>query len=169
MEEKELKEKIRESIKLLFLNDCFLVENDCNERSVTHKLAEYLQQRINYEDYCVDCEYNKMKGDDLKPYIAKRLNLPINKIDNDDTEAKTVYPDIVIHRRGNNEKNLLIIEVKKNTNHNQEDINFDIKKIKNYIKELNYEFGLFIKIEKSFDKTFNNLEWYYRKDYQDNY
>ena len=41
----------------LIERDSFLFEADANERSITHKLAEYLQAQ--FQDWNVDCEYNR--------------------------------------------------------------------------------------------------------------
>ena len=45
------------SIRLLIKNDFYLLEIGTNERSVAHKLAEYLQQE--FPNRHVDCEYNR--------------------------------------------------------------------------------------------------------------
>ena len=90
-------------------NDWKLLKSDVNERSITHKLAIYLQE--NFPNFDVDCEYNR---DGLDP---KMLNLPVSNILDNDTEAKTVFPDIIIHERGT-KNNILVIEVKKSSNRN---------------------------------------------------
>lgn len=64
--------------------------------------------------YNVDCEYNR-DGDDSK------------QIDGD-----KVYPDFIVHRRGSNEDNLLIIEFKTWWNPNNTN---DIEKLKNMMSE----------------------------------
>lgn len=49
--------KVEKAINILSKNDAFLLEGNVNERSISHKLAEYLQQEFN--DWNVDYEYNR--------------------------------------------------------------------------------------------------------------
>lgn len=157
MEFEELKSKVEKAIKLFFKHDSFLIEKNINERSITHKLAEYLQ--LEFSEYHVDCEYNKMteNSDSVKKTL---LNIGNTNIKLDDMEAKTVYPDIIIHNRKNSKDNLLVIEAKKKINANGEDANFDVRKIKEYIKQIGYKNGLFIKIGDNYDSTVKNSIWY---------
>lgn len=98
-----------------------MLSENLNERTITHKLAEYFQKY--FQDYNVDCEYNRMmKGEE---YITKKLNLKIEDIKTNDTTQKTVFPDIIIHKRGNNSDNFMVIEVKKEENN--KDKEFDLK------------------------------------------
>jgi len=63
-----VKERAITAIDRLLKNDLLLLQNDVNERSVSHKLAEYLQ--IVFQNLHVDCEHNR----DLD--LVKRLDLP---------------------------------------------------------------------------------------------
>jgi hypothetical protein len=83
-----------------------LLEANANERSITHKIAEHLQRA--FPDWHVDCEYNRLG------YKVKRLP-PVEDTTTGDTEGRTIFPDIIVHRRGQKD-NLLVIEVKKTTN-----------------------------------------------------
>ena len=97
--ESEIKEKVEIALGMLLKNDVFLLQHDINERSISHKLAEYLQQL--FPDYHVDCEYNR-HGIGIKrlPRICQN-------------EAhERVYPDIVVHLRGIDDFNMLVIEIK---------------------------------------------------------
>ena len=54
------------------------------------------------------------------------------------------YPDLIIHKRGSNEKNVIIIECKTNWNN---DIHIDLQKLKNFIcikGEYKYKYGVSI-------------------------
>ena len=58
----KLKEILSMVINELKLKDYYLLEKDVNERSITHKLAGYLQKHLSEhfdEHYDVDCEYNR--------------------------------------------------------------------------------------------------------------
>ena len=92
-------------------DDGEIIRNDANERSITHRLAVYLEKRLGVPDWNIDCEYNR-KGNDIKRLERK---IPIESVRPSDLEGKTVFPDIIIHKRGvcNKDSNLIVIEVKK--------------------------------------------------------
>lgn len=149
--------KIKCSIDKLREYDCFLLKENVNERSITHKLAEYLQQEFKNLD--VDCEYNRMLNENSNN--PKRMIFPIKSIKNNDTEAKTVFPDIIIHNRDSKNENLLVIEVKKKFR-NRIDADFDIQKLKTFTStQFNYSFGLHIifHVNSKFKKS-PILHWY---------
>jgi len=114
--------------------DHYLLKNDLNERTISHKLACYLSDELP-SDWDIDCEYNRNHDG------VKRLNPNVECVTNNDTSGKTVFPDIIVHKRDTDE-NLLVIEIKKNAN--IEDERRDLNKIRSFIKELKYEYGLFI-------------------------
>jgi hypothetical protein len=104
----EVKRRIIAAVCELYRSDRELLQVDANERSITHKLAEYLQPE--FPNWNVDCEYNRCG---VEP---KRLRAGPWCVRPDDIEAKTVFPDIVINRRFMNQ-NLAVIEVKKTNGH----------------------------------------------------
>lgn len=145
----KVKEKVFSAVAYLLQNDSDLLYNDVNERSVSHKLAEFLQQQ--FSEWHVDCEYNRKMGE------IKRLNVSFDLIKPDDTEARTVYPDIIVHRR-NTEQNLLVIEVKKASSH--EPLSKDKAKLTAFTKgdgEYRYNFGLLLQLYGSNKPEFT---WY---------
>ncbi len=145
----ELERIVRSCLKKLRKLDKGLLDINVNERSITHKLAEYLQQ--NLPEFNVDCEYNRFEGS------IKKLELPKDEINWDDTEAKTVFPDIIIHKRGIQDKNILVIEVKKSSNTNPGD--FDRNKLQRFRQEkYRYSYGLFLRID--LDGKNDELEWF---------
>lgn len=56
-----------------------------------------------------------------------------------DVEPQAVFPDIIVHKRGNNDDNLLIIEMKKDSS--REDNKRDLEKLRAFKRELNYCFA----------------------------
>jgi hypothetical protein len=119
MEFEELKSKLIKSIDKLTKNDSLLLEININERTLSGRLAFYLQEEFSKCDYDVDCEYNRF-NDDIK-------RLPQSEpIESNDTKGKTIFPDIIIHKRGTQENNLCLIEIKKENN---SDIKRDIEKL----------------------------------------
>lgn len=151
--------KVELAIYILFTNDFWLLQNDLSEKSITHKLAEYLQHL--FLNYNVDCEYNgniergkngRKRINVLKQELFKKGLLKEkenNEIDSDYTDRQ-VFPDIIIHERGTNKNNLCIVEVKKSTSR----VPFDYDEIKlqayttdYYGNDLKYKIGLFIEFK----------------------
>jgi hypothetical protein len=116
-------------------HDSQLLRLDVNERAISHRLACYLQDLL--PDWHVDCEYNRERD------LAKRLNLPVENVPTDSLEARTVYPDIIVHKRGSSE-NLLVIEMKKAGNAQHE--NHDRRKLTAFKDQLGYHYTLFLKL-----------------------
>lgn len=114
-----------------------IIKNDTNERTLTQRLAFYLElqlrKNIKYNDYSVSCEYNK-DGEDIK-----RLKFGKNK------DEKEIYPDIIVHQRKIKD-NLIVIEMKKTTFNG--DKRKDIEKLKALTDEENeYQYALGIYFE----------------------
>jgi hypothetical protein len=153
-EKEEIEHKVIIALGILFKKDSFLLEKDVNERSISHKLAEYLQEQ--FPDYDVDCEYN-WQTDDLEERSHKKQlvftkeeeALFYPKTDKDkirDNNAHTVYPDIIVHKRGHNENNLLIIEIKKSSNSDEKAKEKDKLKLGKYKEKFNYTYTLFLSV-----------------------
>lgn len=125
--------RMMSAYKLFLIRDLYLLENDVNERSLTHKLAEYMVPQ--FPGWDVDCEFNR-SGETPKTLAGWRSRT----VAIDDTNAQTVFPDIIVHRRGT-EDNLLVVEAKKSSTSNRSE---DDAKIDAYIRELGYQFGCLV-------------------------
>ncbi len=151
--ELEVKEKVEIALGMLLKNDAFLLEHDVNERSISHKLAEYLQQL--FPDYNVDCEYNWQVDDPCYKELSftseeeKQFYTKTDEEKIKDKNAHTVYPDVIIHQRGHNRDNLLIIEMKKTSNKDERARERDKLKLKKYKDKFSYEFILSLDIPTS--------------------
>lgn len=134
--EEEVKQRVIAAIARFYRHDPELLDVDVNERTITHKLAEYLQDE--FPEWHVDCEYNRLGTD------VKRLSLISEVVTPFDTEAKTVFPDIIIHRR-RTDANLVVIEVKKSGGGEETK---DLEKLRAFIGDpvYRYYFGLFLRI-----------------------
>jgi hypothetical protein len=130
-----VRQSLDSAIRRFIAGDFQLLVLDVNERSVTHKLAEYLQDK--FPAWHVDCEYNRDHDD------PKRLNIPRGSISTDDDQGTTVFPDIIVHKRDTDE-NLIVIEVKKSTN-SQGD-SYDMQKLNAFKSELGYKYAAFLKL-----------------------
>lgn len=127
------KGKIKSAYEKLFTYDRDLLLVDANERSITHRLAVYLEQM--FPGWDVDCEYNR------NGQLPKKLYDMVEDIKSDNTEGATVYPDIIIHKRTTG-SNYIVIEVKKINS----SVGRDREKLIAYKKELNYQHAFFIQI-----------------------
>ena len=96
-------ESIRIACELLLEEDWDLFTHEVHERTLTQNLARHLEEF--FKDFSVDCEYNR-DGNDPK-------EIPQNDPEN---PTKKVIPDIIIHKRGCNDHNLVVIEAKKDAN-----------------------------------------------------
>ena len=66
-------------------------------------------------------------------------------IEPDDVQARTVYPDIIVHHRETKD-NLLVIEIKK-TSCNQLSNDLDVEKLKEYKRQLGYTYAIFVRFK----------------------
>ncbi|MGO4952334.1 hypothetical protein [Paenibacillus sp. DRB1-1] len=168
----EIKGKVNKALLKLYEKDKYLIKNDLNERTIAHKFSNYIQEEFN--EFDVDCEYNKNVDEaegNKNIYFLKQEYLELNKnfketvsIDNIEYVRMSIYPDIIIHKRGSNLQNLLIIGIKKSTN--REDRNFDFSKLKCYTdtsrhNKLGYAWGLFVEFKtKCSTPPMPELIWY---------
>jgi len=142
-------EKVFQSLEKFLERDSVLLEINANERSLTHRVAIYLQELFPEMD--VDCEYNREDHD------PKALYIPGGEPDTYDTNAQTVYPDIIIHKRKINE-NLLVMEFKKTSSHIGDEKEF--MKLKEYKLQLGYKHALFIEFGVDYqNQCISRVEW----------
>jgi hypothetical protein len=152
MDEAKFNQLLELALDRLYKSDGDLLDKkfNVNERTVTHRLALHLTTI--FKEFDVDCEYNRMIMDKFGnftegDYWAKTINLSIDEnIDGDDTEAKTVFPDIIIHKRKQN-VNLAIIEVKMHWKSRKKD--FDFKKLYAYKEDLKYLYGVYLELDEN--------------------
>jgi len=126
-------ERVHAALVRLLKEDIYLLQADVNERSLSHRLAIYLEEL--FPGWAVDCEYNR---DDHEP---KRLQLNPEQILSDDEEGTTVYPDIIVHKRGCR-SNLLAIEIKKISGGSEAN---DLRKLRALRTQLGYQVALFVR------------------------
>lgn len=137
-----------DALRRLLEDDEQLLEADANERSITHRLAVYLEE--GFPGWHVDCEYNRSLGNGgYKKVLSYEFE---ETIPPDDLEAKSVFPDIIVHRRDTSD-NLLVIEMKKSKS--RESHEKDLAKLRAFTdpKKLVYRIGLFLKIGIETDPT----------------
>lgn len=134
--EVEVKHALECALDALCKADIHLLHVNSSERSMTHRLAVHLEPY--FPDHAVDCEYNRDGSN------VKRLKPSDRDAKSDDLDAVTVFPDIVVHKRGNNEGNLLVIEVKKGSSSASPD--YDFQKLGAFKTELHYAHAVHVTI-----------------------
>ena len=153
----EVEQSVQGCLAQLRNRDRFLLEKDVSQRAITHKLAEYLQKHFPGRN--VDCEYNR--NVELGEKHSKDLHLPqkqnrtrqelLRLVDKNAPEeellAVSTYPDIIVHHRGHNDDNLLVIEVKKTSS--TQNSEHDYAKLKGFTQvngqnNYKYKWGVFI-------------------------
>ena len=129
---------VQKALNKLYKNDERLIkiyddeyngDNHVSERSIVFRFGIYLEKyRLKYfPQYDLDVEYNR------------NINL-IKMLDGD-----KVIPDLIIHKRGSNQNNLLVLEFKTWWNNKQSK---DKKRIELFKQKLNYQYGATILIDK---------------------
>ncbi|MDO9061774.1 MAG: hypothetical protein Q7U92_22495 [Bradyrhizobium sp.] len=99
--------KVVAALQEFYARETYLFARDLGERTLTHRLAVYLEKQ--FSGWETDCDYNRLG--------ERRLRLPHGSIvSTDDDLGKSVYPDIVVHQR-EIPNNLLAVEVRKASNH----------------------------------------------------
>lgn len=126
-----LAEAVIHAVQTLLDRDAYLLWADVNERTVTHRLAIYVEQA--FPGWDVDCEYNR-DGHDPKEIAFGS---------GDDAEhGSRVFPDVIVHKRGTTE-NHVVFEVKKSNNPEPDDRDFE--KLCCYRHQLGYQHGVFVR------------------------
>ncbi len=136
---KVVRARLDAAVDCLLERDVHLLQYNVSERSITHKLGCYLQEQ--FPGWDVDCEYNRNHD------LQKRLGLPPKDGESDEPEEQSVFPDVIVHRRGGNDHNLLVVEVKK-TGRDESFDEWDRTKLRAFKdrNELGYKYGYFLKL-----------------------
>jgi hypothetical protein len=130
----EILRRFQSAIDQLLERDEYLLRHDASERSITHKLGFYLQAL--FPEWEVDCEYNR------NGHGPKTVGLP-RRDDPEVLESTSTFPDVIVHQRGSNARNLLVVEAKKQgcALAAQE---FDRLKVEAYARDLAYTTGILL-------------------------
>lgn len=148
MNREEISDVVEKALDLLISEQPELLDLDVTERALSHYLANYIAMLIPTE-YNVDVEYNRHGHD------PKRLYLPPRDALDRELRATTVFPDILVHKRNNDEKNLLVLEMKKIG----EDMAYDELKLKAFRNELGYIHTAHVVIGRNKEGIIRNVIW----------
>lgn len=98
-----LRNSINTALDELYLNNQYLFDNGLCERCIAHKFAIYLERKEVFNNYFVDCEYNRA-------YSSRNGGIGTKKVTSKDGNSI----DIVITKRNDNpEDDYVCFEVKK--------------------------------------------------------
>lgn len=144
MEREEVHARLDAALERLVGRDAYLFENNLLERCIAARLAMYLQQE--FPDHNVDVEYNRDAD------IPKRMGLPDECANDVDEHGRSlVVPDVIVHRRGPEGPNVLVLEVKKTTN--PAPLHCDQRRIRAFQAQYGYEFAALIMCETRKDRV----------------
>ena len=116
----ELMSLVRESVNYFLSENPSLLDFKvkAHEQAMSHRIAVYLERRV--VGLTVDCEYNKhldgekelmMEGDRYKNCNCRVCRN--RKPKKNAREEIHFRPDIIVHKRGNNSQNCIVMEIKK--------------------------------------------------------
>ena len=138
MEVGKIKRRIDDAIAEFHTVDMYLLENDLNERCIAARMSYHLQSH--FQDHFVDVEYNRI-GE-----IPKRLEIHEDCAKHFNKDGKAiVVPDVIIHHRGPEGPNLLVIEFKKLSN--PKGTYCDQMRLKAFVEGIGYSYGALIECE----------------------
>ena len=142
----EVEAKVDNAVRKLYQKDLYLFQAGVHERTIVHKLAEYLQWEFKGV-WNVDCEYNR---DGLE---IKSLEMIVS--DEEEKKEHRIFPDIIVHVRGKTgiAFNKLVVEIKTS---NSSSVG-DIEKLRGFTSPehgFNYRCGLFIRFNNNVQGTF---------------
>ncbi len=163
MDLKIAQELLAVALKEFFARDTYLLIYGVSEMAITHKLAEYLEKNLrkfdieNIDQISVDCEYNR--NGEKEKYISVSLHEVSEKLrmhlagkgealnpDNEMVRSISTRPDIIVHQRGSNDRNLFIVEVQKDINPDGDE--YDKYKLKMFTQRdqnpYHFRYGVFL-------------------------
>lgn len=145
MNQDSVSTRLEAAFQALYENDINLIEMNAGERVIAARLAFYLQGL--FPTYNVDVEYNRHGVDPKSIHLGPECGHEGENL---------IVPDIVIHRRGNDDYNILVLEIKKSTNPIPRDC--DVAKLNALKQQYHYLFAAFIQINTGQEVTTNGYE-----------
>ncbi len=143
----ELKSIIHTAIHMLYDNDISLIERQANERSIAFRFGLYFTEIMRKSSFV----------DDVDLTIDFDYNRNLNQVKNMEGFSSThgVYPDIILHHRGYNDKNVVVIEFKGIWNRNNRARQDDFRKLIGFThpdrNDYQYRLGVFIDLGQDLD------------------
>jgi hypothetical protein len=114
---------VNRALDLLIQHDYQLLDLKVCERALQFKIAHYMAQSLLIRlPLTLDCEYNRHYDNE------KQLQLPQKH------RASKVFPDILIHERNSDNRNMLVLEIKRPG----QNLAHDRNKLRAFVAQLNY-------------------------------
>jgi hypothetical protein len=150
----ELKTIVNRTIASLYNHDLSLMERKANERSIAFRFGLYFNENIRASsfaedpDLTIDFDYNR--------------NLDNVKNMHGFNDRHGVYPDIILHHRGFNDKNVVVIEFKGKWNRNNRARRDDFRKLIEFTHpdRNDYQYGLGVFIDLGYDHAGCNFTYF---------
>ena len=112
------------------VSECYYEEADMHEVALCHRLAVYLEKSEKFDGYLIDCEYNRNETN-----VKKN---PPDKVKN-----CAFRPDIIVHKRGSDDDNLIMIEAKK-ASANPSEKEEEKKRLRRHAEEYKYCYAFYV-------------------------
>ena len=139
MDPDELLNLLTQAMNESVASDEYLFRVDASERNLAGRLCIHLQPKL--PDWHVDPEYNRMAGN-----APKRIHLPLECTGyRNEDDLVLVCPDLIVHRRGSEGPNLLVVELKKTTNRDKGIC--DRHRLLAFREQFGYRFGARVECE----------------------
>lgn len=147
----ELKELVNYSLLQFYKYDKILFEYDTESSAVSERcmmfhigwyMLEKMKTMPKFAWANLDCEYNRNLKYPKSMYMETLAGIK--------DKIKDTIPDLLIHKRGNNENNLLVIEFKKGSpkKHDKERDMEKLRYFTNKEHEYAYNYGMYIELHK---------------------
>jgi hypothetical protein len=141
----ELKTIVNRAIGSLYRYDISLMERQANERSIAFRFGLYFNETLRASsfaedpDLTIDFDYNR--------------NLDNVKNMHGFNDTHGVYPDIILHHRGFNDKNVVVIEFKGSWNRKRRARRDDFRKLIEFTHQdrNDYQYGLGVFVDLGYD------------------
>ena len=156
MTTEKIKGYLEDAIAKVEDEDRHLLTVNVSERCIATRLAMYLREY--FVGYDVDVEYNR-HGNNVKRLLRVVERYPRDR--DAETRCHSVLPDVVVHKRGIDDSNLLVIEMKKSSD--IDGMGRDRQRIRAFQKQLGYAFGALV-VCTTGDRPAIHLEFWARKD-----
>ena len=129
---KQIIKLLKQSVELLYENDNYLLEHSIHEQDLSHRIAHYFENLLNNHEWYrkaslnIDVEYNKNFDDSKRVYsncdncTKNECYIKVFQYDIGNYKS-TCKPDIILHERGSNNNNVLVVEIKKDQIESNED------------------------------------------------
>ncbi|UTA67562.1 hypothetical protein [Emticicia sp. 21SJ11W-3] len=163
----ELLTNIKNALNQFIIDHKSLIIQDVHEEALTSELLHYFKKEFQDLNLDINSNYNKrILGNSV---INKEVDFLIEKLpiqywprnwENGQTHIKKeILPDFIFHNHASSQSNYLIVELKKSTNKNKPDRDWDFLKLIEMTKrDLNYKWGLFIDLKTG--NEFNGVQPY---------